>query len=44
MEGESGVTGSIIEELHSCDIQGDQTEDESGVTRSILVQVHSSDI
>ena len=32
MEGESGVTGSIIDELHSWDIVGDQTEGESGVT------------
>ena len=29
MEGESGVTGSIIDELHSWDIQGDQMEGES---------------
>ena len=36
MEGESGVTRSIIDELHSCDIQGDQVERESGVTRSII--------
>ena len=32
MEGESGVTGSIIHKLHSCAIQGDQMEGESGVT------------
>ena len=32
MKGESGVTGSIIDELHSSDIQGDQMESESGVT------------
>ena len=32
MEGESGVTRSVIDELHSSDFQGDQTEDESGVT------------
>ena len=36
MDGESGVTGSIIEELHSWDIQGYQMERESGVTRSIV--------
>ena len=36
MEGERGVTRSIIDELHSSDIQGDQMEDESGVTRSII--------
>ena len=32
MEGESGVTGSIIDELHSSDIQGDQMEGERVVT------------
>ena len=31
MEGESGVIRSIIDELHSSDIQGDQMESESGV-------------
>ena len=34
MEGESGVTGSIISEVHSSDIQRDQMEDESGMTGS----------
>ena len=43
MEGESGVTRSIIDELHCGDIQGDQRESESGVTRSIIDEVHSSD-
>ena len=32
MKAKSGVTRSIIEELHSSDIQGDQMECESGVT------------
>ena len=32
MEGEYGVTQSIIEELHSSYIQGDQMEGKSGVT------------
>ena len=32
---EGGVTRSIIEELHSLDIQGHQMAGESGVTRSI---------
>ena len=32
MEGESGVTRSIIDELHSSDNQGDQMEGKSGVT------------
>ena len=31
MEGETGVTGSIIDELHSSDTQGVQMESESGV-------------
>ena len=44
MEGESGVTPSIIDELHSSDIQGDQMEGESGVTSSIIDEIHSSDI
>ena len=41
MEGEGCVTGSIIDELHSCDIQGDQMEDESGVTGRIIDYLHS---
>ena len=32
MERESGVTRSIIDELHSSDSQGDQMEGEKGVT------------
>ena len=32
MEAENGVTRSIIDEIDSWDIQGDQKEDESGVT------------
>ena len=36
MEGESGVTRSIIDELHSWDIQGDQMERENGVSRGII--------
>ena len=38
MEGESCVTPSIIDELHSWDIQGYQMEVESGATRSIIDQ------
>ena len=34
----------IIDDLHSTDIQRDQTEGESGVTRSIIDELHSSDI
>ena len=36
MEGESSVTRSIIDELHSSDIQRDQMEGECGITRSII--------
>ena len=41
MKGESGVTRSIIGELHHWDIQGDQMEGESGVTRSIIDELQS---
>ena len=44
MGGQSGVTGSIIDELHSSDIRRDQMKAESGVTRSIIDELHSSDI
>ena len=44
MEGESGITRSIIDELHSWDIQGEQMEGESGVTASMIDDLHSSDI
>ena len=44
MEGENGVTRSMIGELRSSDIQGDQKEGESGVTRSIIDELHSSDL
>ena len=44
MEGESGLTRRIIEEVHSRDIQGDQMEGGSGVTRSSIVELHSLDI
>ena len=44
MEDESGVTWSIIGELHCWDIQGDQMEDESGVTPSIIDELHSWDV
>ena len=40
MEGESAVTRSIIDELHSSGIQGDQMEAESGVTSSIIDELH----
>ena len=44
MEGESGVTRSFIDELHSWDIQRDQREGESSVTRSMIDELHSSRI
>ena len=40
MEGESGVTRSIIDELHSSDIEGDQMEGKSDVTRSMIDELH----
>ena len=36
MEGESRFNRSMIDELHSLDIQGDQIEGESGFTRSLI--------
>ena len=44
MEYESGVTRSIIDELHSSDIKGDQMEGESRVTRSVIAELPSLDI
>ena len=44
MQGESGVTRSIIDKLHSSDIQGDQMEGESGVTGSMIDETQSCDI
>ena len=44
MEGEIGVTQSIIDKPHSSDIQGDQMEAESGFTRSIVDELQSWDI
>ena len=42
MEGGSVGTRSIIDELHSLDIQRDQMENKSGVTQSIIDELHSS--
>ena len=42
MEDESGVTRSIIDDLHSLDIQQDQMEGENSVTRSSIDELHSS--
>ena len=44
MEGESGVTRSMIDELHSSDIQEDQIEGDGGVTPNIIEELHSWDI
>ena len=41
MEGESGITRSIIDESHFLDIQGDQMGGESIFTRSIIDKLHS---
>ena len=42
MEGESGVTRSIIDEVHFSDIEGDQMEGESGDTRNIIDKLNSN--
>ena len=44
MEDESGFTRSIIEALHSLDIQRDQMGGESSVFRSIDDEILSPDI
>ena len=44
MQGESGVTRSMIDELHSWDIQGGQMQRESGVTRNMIDELHSLDM
>ena len=44
MESETGVTRSIIEEIHSSDILRTQMEPRSGVTRSIIVEIHYLDM
>ena len=41
MEGQSRVTRSINDELHSSVIQRDQMEGESAVTRSIIDELRS---
>ena len=41
MESESGVTRSIIDEIHFLDMQGDQMVGESIFTRSIIDELHS---
>ena len=44
MEGQSGVTQGIIDELHSWVIQGDQTGGESVVTRNIIDELRFWDV
>ena len=44
MEGQNGVTPSIIDELYSSDIQGEQIEAKGGVIRSIIHELRSLDI
>ena len=44
MEEESGVTRSMIDELHSSDIQQDQMGGESGVTRRIIDELLTLDM
>ena len=44
MAGESGVIPSIIDELASLDIQGDQLEGGRGVIGSMIDEFHCSDI
>ena len=41
MEGEGVVTRSIIDQLNSSDIHGDQTECENGVIGSIIDELDS---
>ena len=44
MEGESGVTRSILDELHSWEIERYKMVGESGVTQSIIDELLSLDI
>ena len=44
MEDESGVTRSIIDEIHSADIQRDRMEAASGITQSIFDEILCLDI
>ena len=41
MKSESGVSRSLIDELHSSDIERDQMEGEGGVTRIVIDELHS---
>ena len=44
MVSKSGVTGRIVDERHSSDIQGDQIEGQKGVTPIIVDEFNFSDI
>ena len=44
MEAESGVSPSVIDQLHSSDIRGEQMEGENGVAQSIIDEPHSWDM
>ena len=44
MEGEDGVTRSVIDERLSSDSERDEMEGERGGTRSIIDEIHSTDI
>ena len=44
MEGESGVSRSIIDDLHSWIIQENEMKGASSVTRSIIDELFSRDI
>ena len=44
MEGESGVSRSIIDALHSSDMGGYQIGGETGVPQGIIDELHSSEI
>ena len=44
MEGESRVIRSIVDELHSSDIQRDQMEGEGGFTQSIIDELPFADL
>ena len=44
MEGETGVTRSLIDDIHAWDIERDQIEGGSCVARSIIAELHSSDM
>ena len=44
MEGESGITPTIIDEFDFSDIQGDEMYGERYVTRCIIDALHFSDI